>query len=351
MFESTDKKSTPLSSLGEFGLIEHISKKVIIRNPSTVKGIGDDAAILDFEDKYTVISSDMLVEGIHFDLSYMPLKHLGYKSVIVNISDIYAMNATPTQIIVSMSLSNRFSLESVEEIFEGINLACEVYRVDLVGGDTTSSTSGLTLSITSVGKVDKADVVERSGAKPNDLIVVSGNLGAAYLGLQILEREKIIFQENPSIQPELEGYEYIIERQLKPEAKRDIFKLLKELNIKPTSMIDISDGLSSEIIHLCRQSNVGCHLFENKIPIDTAVSFTCEELNMNSTTVALNGGEDYELLFTVPMECYDKIKVCDELSIIGHITEEKEMKLLTLSDSIVDLTAQGWNALLKRENK
>ena len=280
----------------------------------------------------------------------MPLKHLGYKAVMVNLSDVYAMNGKATQITVSIAVSNRFPLEAIEELYAGIHLACETYKVDLVGGDTTSSTTGLLISITAIGEVDKKDVVYRNGAKPNDLLVVTGDLGAAYLGLQVLEREKQVFQANPKAQPDLENYTYLVERQLKPEARKDISGLLKELEVKPTAMIDISDGLSSEIIHLCIQSKVGCNLFEDKIPLDPQVISTCEEFNMDSTTVALSGGEDYELLFTVDTADFPKIKANPNLTVIGHMTEQNEgMHLVTRGNQKIELTAQGWNALLKKD--
>jgi thiamine-monophosphate kinase len=288
----------------------------------------------------------MLVEGVHFDLSYVPLKHLGYKSVMVNLSDVYAMNGNATQITVSIAVSNRFPLEALEELYEGIHLACKKYNVDLIGGDTTSSTKGLIISITAIGEVDKEDVVYRNGAKPNDLLVVTGDVGASYLGLQVLEREKEVFKINPNSQPDLNNYTYLIERQLKPEARKDIPQLLKALEVKPTSMMDISDGLSSEIIHICTQSKVGCNLFEDKIPLDPQVISTCEEFNLDSTTIALSGGEDYELLFTIALDDFDKIKGNPNLTVIGHITEERDGKhLITRVGQKVELTAQGWNAL------
>ena len=343
MIEDKNQARTDLSNLGEFALIEHLTKHFKINQKSTIRGIGDDAAVLDFNNKNVVVTTDLLVEGVHFDLSYMPLKHLGYKAVMVNLSDVYAMNAEATQITVSIAVSNRFPLEALEEIYEGIETASKLYNVDVIGGDTTSSTKGLLISITALGVVSKDDVVYRNGAKPNDLLVVSGDLGAAYMGLQILEREKEVYKVNPNSQPDLEPYTYIVERQLKPEARQDIIKLLKDLKVKPTSMIDISDGLSSEIIHLCKHSNVGCDLYENKIPLDPQVISTCEEFNLDSTTVALNGGEDYELLFTVSQEDFPKIKANPNLSIIGYITDASAgMHLVTRAETKIELKAQGW---------
>jgi len=287
-----------------------------------------------------------LVEGVHFDLSYMPLKHLGYKAVIVNLSDIYAMNARATQVTVSIAVSNRFGLEALEALYDGIHTAAKVYGVDVIGGDTTSSTTGLTISITAIGEINASDVVKRSEAKPNDLLVVSGDIGAAYLGLQVLEREKEVFKVNPNNQPDLDAYTYIIERQLKPEARKDIVQLLKDLDVKPTSMIDISDGLSSEIIHLCKQSNVGCDLYEDKIPLDPQVISTCEEFNLDSTTIALSGGEDYELLMTISQDDYPKIKANPNLTVIGYMTDVSSgIHLVTRGDEKIPLTAQGWNSL------
>ncbi|MDA7706519.1 MAG: thiamine-phosphate kinase [Flavobacteriaceae bacterium] len=346
MIEDKNQENTPLSSLGEFGLIDHLTKQFTDKNNSTIKGIGDDAAILDFKNKSVVLTTDLLVEGVHFDLSYMPLKHLGYKAVMVNLSDVYAMNANATQITVSIAVSNRFPLEALEALYEGIHKAAEVYGVDVVGGDTTSSTTGLMISVTALGEVDLDTVVKRSGAQPNDLLVVSGDLGGAYLGLQVLEREKEVFKVNPNSQPDLDDYTYIIERQLKPEARKDIVKLLKDLEVVPTSMIDISDGLSSEIIHLCKQSDVGCDLYEDKIPLDPQVISTCEEFNMDSTTVALNGGEDYELLMTISQEHFPKIKANPNLTVIGYMTDPSVgMNLVTRAETKIQLTAQGWNSL------
>lgn len=346
MLEDKNQSRTSLSELGEFGLINHITKHFKIKHASTIKGVGDDAAVLDASKLQTLVTTDLLIEGVHFDLSYMPLKHLGYKSVMVNLSDVYAMNGEAEQITVSIAVSNRFSLEAIEELYAGIQLACETYKVDLIGGDTTSSTKGILISVTAIGKAKKEDVVYRSGAKETDLIVVSGDLGGAYLGLQVLEREKQVFQVNPNSQPDLDNYSYLIERQLKPEARKDIPKLLKDLEVKPTSMIDISDGLSSEIMHICSQSKVGCKIYEEKIPLDPQVISTCEEFDIDSTMVALSGGEDYELLFTVSIDDFEKIKGNPHLSIIGHITEQAAgMNLVTRANQELELKAQGWNAL------
>ena len=350
MIEDKNQQRTPLSTLGEFGLINHLTSNFKINHTSTIKGIGDDAAVLSHQDKHIVVTTDLLVEGVHFDLSYMPLKHLGYKAVVVNLSDVYAMNADATQITVSIAVSNRFPLEALEELYAGIETAASIYNIDVVGGDTTSSTSGLLISITAIGEVNKDHVVYRNGAKPNDLLVVTGDLGGAYLGLQVLEREKEVFKVNPNSQPDLDLYTYIIERQLKPEARKDIIKLLKDLDVKPTSMIDISDGLSSEIIHLCQHSEVGCDLYENKIPLDPQVISTCEEFDIDSTTVALNGGEDYELLMTISQEDFPKIKANPNLTVIGYMTEASAgMHLVTRAETKVPIKAQGWNALNDQE--
>ncbi len=350
MIEDKNSARTPLSELGEFGLIDHLTKNFEIKQPTTDVGIGDDAAILDFGDQKCVISTDLLIEGVHFDLSYVPLKHLGYKSVMVNLSDIYAMNATASQITVSIAVSNRFPLEALEELYAGIQTAANLYNVDVVGGDTTSSTSGLIISITALGYAKQEEITYRSGAKNNDLLVVSGDLGAAYMGLQVLEREKQVFNVNPNAQPDLDQYTYLIERQLKPEARKDIPELLRALEVQPTSMIDISDGLSSETIHLCTKSEVGVHLYEEKIPLDPAVISICEEFNLNSTTVALNGGEDYELLFTIKQEDYPKIKANPNLTVIGHMTDKNDgMGLVTRANEKIELQAQGWNPIKKEE--
>lgn len=345
MLEDKNTQKTSLADLGEFGLINHITKYFKIENASTVTGIGDDSAVLDASKKQTLVTTDLLIEGVHFDLSYMPLKHLGYKAVMVNLSDVYAMNGAAEQITVSIAVSNRFPLEAIEELYSGIQLACETYKVDLVGGDTTSSTKGILISVTAIGKVEKEDIVLRSGAKETDLIVVSGDLGAAYLGLQVLEREKQVFNVDPNNQPDLDSYTYLIERQLKPEARRDVAGFLKELAIKPTAMIDISDGLSSEIMHICSQSKVGCKIYEEKLPLDPQVISACEEFNLDSTMVALSGGEDYELLFTVPIADFEVIKGNPNFSIIGHITAENQgLNLVTRASQEIELKAQGWNA-------
>jgi len=346
-FDNTSR--TELSELGEFGLIKHLTQHVELRQESTIKGVGDDAAVLDHKGLQTVITTDMLVEGVHFDLTYVPLKHLGYKSVIVNLSDVYAMNAQPQQILVSIAISNRFSLEAIEELYAGMLLACKKYNVDLVGGDTTSSLSGLVISITAIGSAKSEDIVFRNGAKEGNLLCVSGDLGAAYMGLQILEREKSVFKENPQLQPDLEGKDYILERQLKPEARKDIIELFKKLEIKPTSMIDISDGLSSEILHICSQSNTGVELYEEKIPIDPLTYDTAREFNLDPTLCALSGGEDYELLFTIDIGEYNKIKNLPDFTVIGHITNiAKGHLMVSKSGSVHELKAQGWNALLKK---
>lgn len=346
MIEDKTPHRTQLSDLGEFGLIDRLTADFEAKQPSTLKGVGDDAAVIDFKDKKAVISTDLLIEGVHFDLSYVPLKHLGYKAVSVNVSDIYAMNARATQITVSIAVSNRFPLEALEELYAGIRLACKRYEVDLVGGDTTSSTRGLIISVTAIGEADEQDLVYRNGAKENDLIVLTGDIGGAYMGLQILEREKAVFQVNPNSQPDIEMYSYILERQLKPEARKDIPPLLKELGVKPTAMMDVSDGLSSEILHICTQSGVGCRLYEDKIPLDPQVISTCEEFNLDSTTIALSGGEDYELLFTIKQADYDKIKGNPHFSVIGYITDKSEgVNLITRSGQAIPIIARGWNAL------
>ncbi len=345
MSDNKNDAHTPLDKIGEFGLIKQLTNDFKIYHKNTFKGVGDDAAVLDTTKNQTIITTDLLIEGVHFDLGYTPLKHLGYKSVIVNLSDVYAMNATAKQITVSIAVSNRFPLEALKELYSGIKLACDTYKVDLIGGDTTSSTAGLLISVTAIGEADKNDIVLRSGAKPNDLLVVSGDLAAAYMGLQVLEREKQVFQVNPNSQPDLSKYSYLIERQLKPEARKDIVRLLKDLQVKPTAMIDISDGLSSEILHLCEQSQVGCNLFEEKIPLDPQVIDACEEFNLESTTIALSSGEDYELLFTISQEDFDKIKGNPNLTIIGHMTEKSEgAHLITRASEKVPIIAQGWRS-------
>ena len=343
MFENIDK--TDISNLGEFGLINHLTKSIKLTQSSTIKGAGDDAAVLDFSGKKMLVSTDLLLEGIHFDLAYTPLKHLGYKAVQVNLSDIYAMNGMATQITVSLGLSSKFPIEAVEELYSGILLACDKYKIDLVGGDTSSSKQGLVISVTSIGYADEADICYRNTANEGDLICVSGDLGAAYMGLQLLEREKLIYLENPQIQPDLEGKDYIIERQLKPEARRDVVEILKELEIKPTAMIDVSDGLSSEVIHICTQSVKGCNIYEDKLPIDPMTYETAREFNLDPTVCALSGGEDYELLFTVPQSAFEKIRNSPDISIIGHITEKSAgMNLISKSNISHELKAQGWNS-------
>ncbi|MBP6335141.1 MAG: thiamine-phosphate kinase [Bacteroidia bacterium] len=347
MFENKNSR-TELENLGEFGLIEHLTSTIKLKNASSEKGIGDDSAVIYNEGKRTVISTDMLVEGVHFDLSFQPLRHLGYKAVVVNLSDIYAMNAIPEQILVSIAISNRFSLEAVDELYEGITMACEKYKVDLVGGDTTSSTSGLILSITAIGKNSTEEMVYRSGAREHDLLCVTGDLGAAYMGLQILEREKKIFLENPKIQPDLSGNEYILERQLKPEARKDSIEKLRELKVIPTSMIDVSDGLSSEVLHLCKASGLGCDVYEDKIPIDPQTFERAEEFNLSPTVCALSGGEDYELLFTIRQEDYETLRPSMDIAVIGHMTEKASgANLIDRSGGSIKLRAQGWDALMK----
>ena len=350
MLEEKSPQLTPISAYGEFGLIKHLTENFSFENSSTEVSIGDDAAILNPEGKKVVITTDVLAEGIHFNLGYVPLKHLGYKAVVVNLSDIAAMNATPTQILVSLAVSNRFPVEALEEIYEGIALACKRYKVDLVGGDTTSSTSGLMMSITAIGLENSENLVKRDGAKPNDLLVVTGDLGGAYLGLQILEREHAVYLANPNMQPEMEGYDYILEKQLKPEARTDIKKTLGELGIKPTSMIDVSDGLSSEVLHLSDQSKVGFRVYEDKIPMDSLTISTAEELNLNPVMCALSGGEDYELLFTIAPEDFEKIRNHPDFSIIGHAVDLEQGNYLVArgSNELIALTAQGWDAFLNK---
>lgn len=343
MFEN--KETSPLSELGEFGLIDQITKSIKLNNTSTIKGVGDDAAVLDFSDRKTLISTDLLLEGVHFDLRYVPLKHLGYKAVQVNLSDIYAMNGIASQITFSIGLSSKFPIEAVEEIYEGALLACKKYQVDLIGGDTSASTQGLVLSVTSIGYADEKDIVYRNGAQTGDLLCVSGDLGGAYVGLQLLEREKMVFLENPNIQPDLEGKDYILERQLKPESRKDIVELLAELEIKPTAMIDVSDGLASEILHICHQSKKGCKLYEEKIPIDPMTYDTARDFGLDPSVCALSGGEDYELLFTIKQDDYEKVKGSLDISVIGHITAENEgCELISKSGNVHPLKAQGWNS-------
>ncbi|MCB0430348.1 MAG: thiamine-phosphate kinase [Flavobacteriales bacterium] len=337
---------TEINELGEFGLIDHLTGAYETTREETRKGIGDDAAVILSGDHAFLVSTDMLVEGVHFDLTYTPLKHLGYKAITVNLSDIAAMNALPAQVTVSIAISNRFSLEALEELYSGIYLACKRYGVDLVGGDTTSSQSGLVISVTAMGQTYPDQVVYRSGATEGDLLVVTGDLGGAYMGLQILEREKAVYQSNPAIQPDLAGNDYILERQLKPEARIDIIKEWAKLGIRPTSLIDISDGLSSEALHLCKASKLGCRLYEEKLPLDATTIRVAEEFNLNTTTCALNGGEDYELLFTISQEDYDKLRNHPDFTVIGHMTEKVEgAHLVTQSGTLTPLQAQGWNAL------
>ena len=340
---------TEISSLGEFGLIEHLTKNIELQNASSIVGVGDDAAVIDHFGKQTVITSDMLVEGVHFDLIYTPLKHLGYKSVVVNLSDIYAMNAVPTQIILDIAISNRFSVEALDEFYDGVYAACEKYGVDLIGGDTSSSKKGFIISVTAIGEVTPDKYVKRSTAKKGDLICVSGDLGAAYVGLLFLEREKKIYLENPNIQPELEGESYVIGRMLKPEARKDIIEFFDKENILPTSMMDISDGLSSEILHINKQSNLGCMIYEGKIPIAEEMRNAAYKFQIDPTACALSGGEDYELLFTVNQNDYDKITLNKDISVIGYMTEaEKGAHIITKGDSTHPITAQGWNAFQKK---
>ena len=337
---------TEISKLGEFGLIEHLTQNMPLKNAETLKGVGDDAAVLDYKDKQVLVTTDLLLEGVHFDLTYVPLKHLGYKSAVVNFSDIYAMNGQPKQITVSIGLSKRFSVEDMEELYSGIRLACDVYGVDLVGGDTSASLTGLAISITCIGEGEKGKVVYRSGAKETDLVCVSGDLGAAYMGLQLLEREKKVFNGEKDFTPDFSGKEYLLERQLKPEARKDNIAALREAGILPTAMMDVSDGLSSELLHISKESHVGCRIYEERIPIDYQTAVMAEQFNMNLVTAALNGGEDYELLFTVPLADYDKVSNLKGVKIIGHITKPELGNYLEGRDGgEVELKAQGWNSL------
>lgn len=341
-----DKKEvrTEISELGEFGLINHLTKDIKTKNNETIVGVGDDAAVIDNANMKTLVTTDLLLEGIHFDLTYVPLKHLGYKAAVVNFSDIYAMNGTPKQITVSLGISKRFSVEDIEALYSGIKLACEIYGVDLVGGDTSASMTGLTISITCIGVAEENKIARRNGAKENDLICVSGDLGAAYMGLQLLEREKSVLDEVDGATPKFEGREYILERQLKPEARKDIVKILGEKGIVPTSMIDVSDGLSSELMHICTQSKTGCRIYEDRIPIDYQTAVTAEEMNLNVVTAAMNGGEDYELLFTVPLDKHEEVSNIEGISVIGHITSESlGCAMITRDGSEIVLRAQGWN--------
>lgn len=335
---------TEISTLGEFGLIKHLTKEIELKNGSSVKGVGDDAAILDYKEKQVLVTTDLLLEGVHFDLTYAPLMHLGYKAAVVNFSDIYAMNGQPKQITVSLGISKKFCVEDLEELYTGIRLACDHYGVDLVGGDTTSSYTGLTISITCIGEGEKDKIVCRNGAKTTDLFCVTGDLGAAYMGFLLLEREKLAFNGDESVQPDFSGKEYLIERQLKPEARKDIVAELAKHNIVPTAMMDVSDGLSSELLHICKQSGVGCRIYEERIPIDYQTAVMSEEVNMNLTTAALNGGEDYELLFTVPLELNDVVQKMEGVKVIGHATDEGlGCRLITRQGDEVELQAQGWN--------
>jgi len=353
MFENKNQELTPISTLGEFGLIKHLTQFFPVENASTELGVGDDAAIINAEGKKVLVSTDMFTEGVHFNLGYTPLKHLGYKVVVAGISDIAAMNAVPTQIMISVAVSNRFPVEALEEIYAGVQLACRRYKVDLVGGDTTSSQTGLVINVTAVGLESSEKIINRNGVKPNDLLVVTGDLGGAYMGLQILEREHSVYLKNPNMQPEMEGYDYILERQLKPEARTDIKGILEELGVKPTSMIDISDGLASEVLHLSDRSKVGFRIYEEKIPMDELTISTADEFNLNPVMTALNGGEDYELLFTISQSDFDKIKNNPDFTIIGYAVEEEQGNYLVLrgSNELAELTAQGWDAYLKSKKK
>ena len=344
--------ATEISSLGEFGLIDHLTKDLALKNEATVKGVGDDAAVLAYPSTKVLVTTDLLLENVHFDLTYVPLKHLGYKSAVVNFSDIYAMNGTPRQITVSLGISKRFTVEHIEELYSGIRLACEIYGVDLVGGDTSASHQGLVISITCIGDAPEDKVVYRNGAHDTDLICVSGDLGAAYMGLQLLEREKIASAGQKDFVPEFGGKEYIIERQLKPEARKDIVAELAKIGVKPTAMMDVSDGLSSELIHICKQSNCGCRVYEDRIPIDYQTAMMAEELNMNLVTAALNGGEDYELLFTVPLTDHEKVQKMQGVCVIGYITRpELGCAMITRDDTEIPLRAQGWNPLAEDQSE
>lgn len=339
-------KRTEIAALGEFGLIKHLTQDIKLQNPESKYGIGDDAAVLEFPEKQILVTTDLLMEGVHFDLVYTPLKHLGYKSAMVNFSDIYAMNGTPKQITVSLAISKRFCIEDLEDFYDGLKLACQLHHVDIVGGDTTSSVTGLAISITCIGEADKNKTAYRNGAKDTDLICVSGDLGAAYMGLQLMEREKTVFQGEKEVQPDFSGKEYLLERFLKPEARKDIIEKLDKAGIKPTAMMDISDGLSSELLHICSQSNTGCRIYEERIPIDYQTAVMAEEFNMNLTTCALNGGEDYELLFTVPLTEHEKVSQIEGVKVIGHITKpELGRALITRDGNEFELKAQGWNPL------
>ena len=339
---------TDISSLGEFGLIDHLTKDIQLRNPETILGVGDDAAVIDNGPMATIVTKDLLVEGVHFDMVYTPLKHLGYKAIAVNLSDIYAMNAHPKQVFVGMAVSSRYSLEALEELYAGMKLACERYNVDLAGGDTTTSPAGLMLSITAIGQAEKEQVVYRSGANPNDLVFVSGNLGGAYCGLLVLQREKQEFKANPQMQPKIRDYSYVLERQLKPEPRKDIIELLQQAGVQPTSMIDVSDGLASDVLHICKKSGAGVNIYEEKLPLDHRMAQTAHEFNIDPTTCALSGGEDYELLFTISQNDYEKVKDMEAIHPIGHVTEaEQGANLFTSSGQLVKITAQGWDSMRK----
>jgi thiamine-monophosphate kinase len=336
---------TEISSLGEFGLIDHLTSDFKVKNPSTLKGVGDDCAVIDYDGKHTLVTTDLLLEGIHFDLTYTPLKHLGYKAVAVNLSDVYAMNGTPRQITVSLGISKRFTVEHINELYSGIYAACEKYGVDLVGGDTSASVTGLLISITCLGEAQEGDIVYRNGAHDTDLICVSGDLGAAYMGLQLLERERVASAGQKDFQPDFAGREYLLERQIKPEPRADVIAEMRELGIRPTAMMDVSDGLSSELLHICKESGVGCRVYENRIPIDYQTAVMAEELNMNLVTAAMNGGEDYELLFTVPLTDHEKVEQMKTARLIGRITKpELGAYMVTRDDAEMEIRAQGWNA-------
>ncbi len=347
-----EEKQTEISQLGEFGLIDRLTDGLVPRNESTLRGVGDDGAVLRYPSSDVLVTTDLLLEGVHFDLTYVPLKHLGYKAAVVNFSDIYAMNGTPRQITVSLGISKRFTVEHIEALYSGIRLACEIYGVDLVGGDTTSSRQGLVISITCIGDALSDEIVYRDGAKDTDLICVSGDLGSAYMGLQLLEREKVASSGQRDFVPQFQGKEYLVERQLKPEARRDIIEELHKADIKPTSMMDISDGLSSELLHICKQSHTGCRIYEDRIPIDYQTAVMAEELGMNLVTAALNGGEDYELLFTVPLHYHEKIESLPGIKVIGHITKpELGCAMITRDGNEITLKAQGWNPLLETDSE
>lgn len=345
----TSTSRTELSALGEFGLIDRLARRIVLADPSSLQGIGDDAAVIDPQGLVQVVTTDMLVERVHFDLAYMPLKHLGYKAIVVNLSDVYAMNARPRQVVVSLALSNRFPVEAVDELYDGMLTACRAYGVDLVGGDTTSSTSGLVISVTAIGAAKKEDLVYRHGARENDLLVVSGDLGGAYMGLQVLEREKAVFQQDPNVQPDLSGHDYILGRQLRPEARQDVIAMFAELGLRPTAMIDISDGLASEAMHLAHRSELGVRIYEEKIPLDPTTITTARDFGLDPTMCALNGGEDYELLFTIAQGDYDKVKGSPHFTVIGHMTDKASgYQLVDRHGGQHELRAQGWDAFLNK---